>query len=697
MNPNLFEKWQCNACNKWIIKYKNATRCRQHLQKCPHISAADKTLIYQSSQAFKKAKTQQEMLLESTMQTNSAAASAAASVTASSSASSTSPPVSSLSNPSGAERIDRFVITTDETSARMAIKMEVECVLARFEPLNRLLDYWWQRSFIQRHPGMVQWLPQDHAEIMEKYVGPIDTEQAALVTENFNEIPGQPGLAVDGATINGENVLVYVSSKGSWSSFEGMTKLEDQAHCTIAERDDGVRFVRQLDLKYGPVVPISADNAALPVLEKIVDEIQRTEPNRVLLVMPDNTHTVDLLAKDLGDAKFCPILKRFIDEVKAVVNLVSSNNIWGCAKKCFADGTVPEFRKLELHADTRMYGVADTIDRVLGASEFLTKAKNREIPSLQEHLASRTTARRNEILQILENATNGVFMARALKAYNLFNQIKQVTLVTSSTKTPASCYLPLVQAMRNSINSTIQRSFDVLFEDGCQDQIISALTVRFNMDGEKPPASTTRKRGLVSPIHIWLYMLDPFVIEGTGAPVLAIKPSVAEQVTAMAKFFVRGDDNDPNVMEKRDKLKTDYNMFTLMMGPWSGAGRKRLSAPPEELETSQEQISIPQVTNWYKKTGGVEARTAFWASEPACRTELGRLVGKHVMGMTTAGSMNVERAIKHVKHGTLSKERNRLGPDDASLCSRSGMNLIMNREIKELRRKLMAQLRSSAH
>jgi hypothetical protein len=64
--------------------------------------------------------------------------------------------------------------------------------------------------------------------------------------------------------------------------------------------------------------------------------------------------------------------------------------------------------------------------------------------------------------------------------------------------------------------------------------------------------------------------------------------------------------------------------------------------------------------------------------------------------MTTAGSMSVEHAVKDAKHGTLRKARNRLGPEDASIITRSGYHLIMNRKIAEQRRKLKAQLRNSA-
>jgi hypothetical protein len=110
---------------------------------------------------------------------------------------------------------------------------------------------------------------------------------------------------------------------------------------------------------------------------------------------------------------------------------------------------------------------------------------------------------RNE--QYLESNHQGFWLKIDL-GIQWFNPIKRVQEAVSSSSFPLSGYLPLVQALRNAFNVTLQKSkeMDNLFGAGTSKELADFVRSRFNMDGKDP--TSTRRVGLLSEHHIWAHI-----------------------------------------------------------------------------------------------------------------------------------------------------------------------------------------------
>ena len=62
----------------------------------------------------------------------------------------------------------------DNGTAQMILLAEVKAMLARGEPLVRLLDEYFKAYLVLRHPGLAHFLPWDEGTIYHNYVIPIN-------------------------------------------------------------------------------------------------------------------------------------------------------------------------------------------------------------------------------------------------------------------------------------------------------------------------------------------------------------------------------------------------------------------------------------------------------------------------------------------------------------------------------------------
>ena len=82
----------------------------------------------------------------------------------------------------------------------------------------------------------------------------------------------------------------------------------------------------------------------------------------------------------------------------------------------------------------------------------------------------------------------------------------------SGEKTPLSCYVLVVQALKNEVWARLDdEEFDLVLGDGAAQQVKDMLRPRFNMDGSEPDG--TQKVGLLDKFHLWCFIVDPFSCE----------------------------------------------------------------------------------------------------------------------------------------------------------------------------------------
>lgn len=85
-------------------------------------------------------------------------------------------------------------------------------------------------------------------------------------------------------------------------------------------------------------------------------------------------------------------------------------------------------------------------------------------------------------------------------------------------------------------------------------------------------------------------------------------------------------------------------------------------------------IELGQVSDWITKHGGITGRL-HWFEAYAPHSKLYRLVAEPLLSIRTAGSIDVERAVKPMKNSILTRDRNRLGDDAAGILMRASENL----------------------
>ena len=90
-----------------------------------------------------------------------------------------------------------------EERATKVIKANLEAIVYRFEPPNRINCPYVRAALILANPGIEQWLKQDVTSYYP-LIEEIDTDTSVQIVYQFDRILGLMTLAVDGVTVNGE-------------------------------------------------------------------------------------------------------------------------------------------------------------------------------------------------------------------------------------------------------------------------------------------------------------------------------------------------------------------------------------------------------------------------------------------------------------------------------------------------------------
>ena len=115
--------------------------------------------------------------------------------------------------------MDGRVVSMTQKQADRIIRAEVEAMLSRGEPMERMLDPFVRAAFIVRAPAIGAFLPNNADTLYNKFVTIIDMETTLELTKMFNLIPGMLGVAFDGVTANKQCKTLYTVSKGELSMF----------------------------------------------------------------------------------------------------------------------------------------------------------------------------------------------------------------------------------------------------------------------------------------------------------------------------------------------------------------------------------------------------------------------------------------------------------------------------------------------
>ena len=96
-------------------------------------------------------------------------------------------------------RVTEWGEVMTEERATKVIKANLEAIVYRFEPPNRLDDPYVRAALILANPGIEQWLKEDVTSYYP-LIEEIDTDTSVQIVDQFDRILELMTLAVDGAS-----------------------------------------------------------------------------------------------------------------------------------------------------------------------------------------------------------------------------------------------------------------------------------------------------------------------------------------------------------------------------------------------------------------------------------------------------------------------------------------------------------------
>ena len=193
----------CKNCTKFgVRKWKafNATYAREHTLQCHGVAIEVRTRLLQNSQAGKLNK---KMSILTPPSDSTLGGESLSSIHKSSVFKAFERYPKRLKQTTLIRNTDECMITKmSVVEMERVYKAEVEAVLFRHEPLERLLDPMVIAALTIRHPPMKSFMPQNRHTIYNKYVVPIDMATTTELVRYFGILPGMVTVSFDGVTVN---------------------------------------------------------------------------------------------------------------------------------------------------------------------------------------------------------------------------------------------------------------------------------------------------------------------------------------------------------------------------------------------------------------------------------------------------------------------------------------------------------------
>ena len=711
----------CKEFRSW--KTFNASVASNHIiHKCRKVPATIKDSCEDATQASKRAKKQLGLIVggplsqESSASVSNSSGSGENVVSNGSSSRKAPSTITTTKKQSSSQQSSmlQFGHIVNEVTANKAITKSVETMLARFEPLNRVSDPFFQDEMVSRWgKAILRHLPNHQDTVYKRFVLPIDRNCREELKQMLHKIQGGLTIAADGVTANGTSTILYTVSKGPVTMFCRATRLRNEAHVADAEVEDMVDFMETARRDFDTsVVCVACDNAANNIVKGACEkyrERNKSEPS--ILHNRDCAHCIDLVAKDLAKV---PCIESVLTDAQLLMEFSTTDNIDGIRHELVRTGELPRScGHVTNYSDTRFNKVGMTLMSITKQRQFYEWCCNNP-PMFMQYYNTRNK-KRQEKLDAALRLVNRDFWAKLHVLTQLFQVIEHGTKLVSSEKFPLSAYYPLVVAMRNEIhqvmkNSSGTRSFDSLFAvPGAKESILDSIDVRFNFAGVQPNG---RKVGLLDKYHVWAYIVDPF---RPMIPFRPLLPSLARSVREAIDFFVHEDGSatptnsatpppapgppqyNPNydygdediaevqqaIREIERELEPSQSNKTVVdrelrsylgrSGDWIDLFHKEKARPSMDKNAEECQLTIEMVTKWLEDTGWYQGRMEFFSIAPS--TKVFPLLIEPLLSVRATGSICVERVAKPLKNNIWNKLRASLGQDKAEVCLRVGLNL----------------------
>ena len=678
----------CNVFNREWSKY-NATKARAHLvDQCDGVSEELREHLYSRSQKNKRSRMMDTLNLDGDM----------------SLCSETTADIRKAAMKKSKDMIDKnkhqTAITDDKnlgpvmtkTMSDNIIMKEVEAIVSRGESLSRLQDEYVIAALRARCPGIESYLPRDADTTYTNYVTKIDISCSKQLRDHLSRIPGCINVAFDGVTVNGKQKILYTVSKGSTSMFVTWTDLAGDKHVTQKEADDALRVALDIKASLGgaQIASLPVDNAAKLVAGMVANRLD--EP---ALVSRDPSHCVDLLSKDASTTKS---ILAVLEMAKDLINFLKIDRINGIRETAILEGRIGRGPKVQIFSDTRMNGIHDMLRSTAKQKQFVDVIRTER--QFQEYYNERTRSKKDKIDTLLRRCSQH-FWDRIDFACRFTGPFKRVHKLLSKETYPLSCYVLLVQALKNEIDSVIQsgETCNNMLGDGADLELGEMVRVRFNMDGKDPSG---KKVGLLDEHQLWCFLCDPFGHEWRSE--FLLEGFLTAHTKKMIEHFIPGD--DAGAISKRASVKKEFMVsgfqqvcfififsllclesnlvsfsfssqaFHTQTLDWAHRFEDQLPpvVPIEEHCVKNKQITVDKVQQWVEKTGTVEHRIQWFVAN--CQaSEFYHLIAKPLLSMRTVGSIDVEREAKTLKHTILTKNRNRTSDGRGVVLMRTCNNL----------------------
>jgi len=667
----------CGAVYKW--KTWNATHAREHIvRKCKAASLDLKTEVLASSQAAKRKKIACGYISAKGVSVSNEAR---VSVTPSSNTASLTGPLlfPEETKKKGAGDIRRYgggVLTKEK--GREIVKLSLETILTRFEPVTRLHDKFFMNEMVAKWGiGILKFIPQSVNAIFDHFINDMDAEVMEEICKQLRLMKGSLAMACDGVTVNGRSHCLFTVMKGEVALFFGMSQLREEVHRTDAEVDTAFQFLCRIRERFKcSIACVSVDNAATSMMEQATERYCKEFPEEPSIITNrDAAHCLDLIAKDTAVA---PSLQAFMNEVTAMTNLSKTDRVDGIRRKWIENGTIRSGNtKIATISDTRFNKAGMLLLSIRKQREFLelcqvSLSSMDETNLFKEYYASRTNENKTKINKAL-STVSFLFWKKVEFVGLWFEAIEKATKLVSREDFPLSAFLPLCHALRNKLKNVIHHYND---NGDCHfagmgafdptNDLESIIVTRFNFDLDADRGTT--KVGLLSDFHYWAFLADPFKYKLGKS--MVFHGGIRKHLKAMVKFYMKHESE-----AKQDECYNEFVQYWTHQRDWRNYFDDPAPSVPTvgQAKREQETLDMDEVATWVTQTGATEERINFFSLIPPLAVVKKLLLP--LLSLTSTGSIAVERNTKPLKHGVLTKLRSRLSPERADTLLRIGLNL----------------------
>ena len=127
------------------------------------------------------------------------------------------------------------VAVLTKSKAYVILKVDVETIMSRYEPLSRLYDPFNMTALIISHPAIGHFIPRCSETIYNEYSVGIDKDCSNQLVQLMKQQPGLLSVACDAVTSNRKSKTLFTATIGCVSMFVKWTDHGSDVHVTDVE------------------------------------------------------------------------------------------------------------------------------------------------------------------------------------------------------------------------------------------------------------------------------------------------------------------------------------------------------------------------------------------------------------------------------------------------------------------------------